>query len=477
MMKKRLSMIVLVSTLLLTGCMSLAPDYERPSMPVAAQWRNQAAAREAEKGAAQPLTSISWQSFFRDERLRQVITLALEHNRDLRVSVLNIEKARAQYRVRRSESLPSVSASASQTTSRSAASTSMTGEAGVGRQYSAEIGFSSYELDIFGRVRSLNDQALETFFATEETRRSTQLSLIAEVAGDWLSLATNRQLLKLASDTLASQQRTLALSEARHKEGAISGLDLAQVRMTVESARSDVAQQRAQIEQDRNALELVVGTSVPDNLLPDATAANAVALAQIPASLNSTVLLDRPDVVSAEHSLKAANAEIGAARAAFFPIISLTVSGGQSSDQLSNLFSGANRTWSFIPSVSIPIFTAGNLNASLKSSEAERDIAVADYEKTIQTAFREVADALAIRSTMQEQIDAQKALVAAGSSAYRLADARYRSGMDGYLDALDAQRTLYSAQKNQLSLLLSDLTNRVTLYKVLGGGVVMDQIK
>ena len=473
-MKKALSLTVLASTLLLTGCMGLAPDYERPSMPVAAEWRNQAAASEAGSGTAQPLTNISWQSFFKDERLRQVIALALEHNRDLRVSVLNIEKARAQYRVQRSELLPSVSASASQTTSRSSASTSMTGEAGVGRQYSAEIGFSSYELDLFGRIRSLNDQALESFFATEETRRSTQLSLIAEVAGDWLSLATNRQLLKLASDTQASQQRTLALSEARHKEGAISGLDLAQVRMTVESARADVAQQKAQIEQDRNALELVVGTSVPDNLLPDGAATNAVTLAQIPASLNSTVLLDRPDVVSAEHSLKAANAEIGAARAAFFPTISLTVSGGQSSDQLSNLFSGANRTWSFIPSVNIPIFTAGNLKASLKTSETERDIAVANYEKAIQTAFREVADALAIRSTMQEQINAQKALVAAGSSAYRLADARYRSGMDGYLDALDAQRTLYSAQKNQLTLQLSDLSNRVTLYKVLGGGIGVD---
>ncbi len=473
-MRKARILSVLAASLLLSGCMSLAPDYQRPDNPVPAQWRNQSSVTDganAAQGKAQPLSTISWQSFFQDERLRKVIALALENNRDLRVSVLNIEKARAQYRVQRSESLPTISASGSQTVSRSSAANSMTGTSEVGRQYSAEIGFSSYELDLFGRIRSLNDQALETFFATEETRRSAQLSLIAEVAGDWLTLANDRQLLKLANDTLASQQRTLALSEARHKEGAISGLDLAQIRMSVESARADAAKQKSQIEQDRNALELLVGTTVPDNLLPDGSVSGAIPLAQIPGNLSSTVLLDRPDVLSAEHTLRAANAEIGAARAAFFPTISLTVSGGQSSDQLSTLFNGVNRTWSFVPSISIPIFSAGNLSASLKVSETEKNIAVADYEKTIQTAFKEVADAFAIRATMKEQMDAQNALVNAGSSAYRLARARYQSGMDGYLDALDAQRTLYSAQQTQLNLQLSDLMNRVTIYKVLGGGL------
>ena len=470
-MKKILSLSVLMSTLLLAGCMSMAPDYKRPSMPVADQWRSNSATATTQTNAAKPLSETSWQSFFLDERLRKVIALALEHNRDLRVSVLNIEKARAEYRVQRSESLPSVSVGGTQTASRTSAATSTTGVSSVGRQYSAEIGFSSYELDLFGRIRSLNDQALESFFATEETKRSAQLSLIAEVAGDWLTLATNQQLLTLASNTLASQQKTLALSEARHKVGAISGMDLAQIRTSVESARLDVAQQKAQIEQDRNALELVVGTAVPDALLPTGSSNSAVTLAQIPASLSSRILLDRPDVLSAEHTLKAANAEIGAARAAFFPTISLTASGGFSSDQLSSLFTGANRTWSFVPTVSIPIFNAGNLKASLKVSETERDIAVADYEKSIQTAFSEVADALAVRASMKEQLDAQKALVQASQTAYRLADARYRNGIDGYLDALDAQRTLYSAQQTQLSLYLTDLKNRVTLYKVLGGGI------
>jgi len=464
---------VVLATLALTGCVSMAPDYERPEAPVPQQWRGATAASIATRGeqASVALGDIEWESFFQDERLRQVIAMALEHNRDLRIALLNIEKARAQYRIQGAELLPSVDVQASQSASRTPASSSATGESVVSRQYSAQVGFSSYELDLFGRIRSLKDEALQTFLSTAESQRSTRLSLIAEVAGSWLSLAADNELLDLARETLESQRKTLGLSEQRHALGLDSGLDLAQVRTSVESARADVARYQEQVEEDRNALELVTGVSVPQALLPGGSVKDAIKLAPIPAGLDSSVLLARPDVVSAEHSLKAANANIGAARAAFFPTISLTASAGRSSDQLSDLFSGANRSWSFVPSIQIPIFNAGSLRASLDVSEVERDITVAEYEKTIQTAFREVADALSVRVSMQERLAAQQALVQASSRAYQLADARYRNGVDSYLDALDAQRSLYSAQQDLISLSLTEATNRVTLYKVLGGGV------
>lgn len=457
----------------LAGCVSMAPDYVRPETPVSKQWRGADGASLAtqDTAASAPLADIPWKSFFHDERLRQVIGMALENNRDLRIALLNIEKARSQYRIQRADSLPSVDVQASQSASRSPASVSFAGESTVSRQYAAEVGFSSYELDLFGRIRSLQDEALETFLSTAETQRSTRLSLIAEVAGSWLSLAADSELLALAQETLQSQRKTLALSEHRHALGAASGLDLAQVRTSVESARADVARYAAQVDEDRNALELVVGAPVPEALLPGGTLGKAVQLAQIPAGLDSSVLLARPDVVSAEHALRAANANIGAARAAFFPTISLTASAGRSSDQLSDLFSGANRSWSFMPSIQIPIFNAGGLRASLDVSKVERDIAVAEYEKSIQTAFREVADALSVRASMQERLAAQQALVQASSRAYQLADARYRLGADSYLDALDAQRSLYSAQQALISLSLTEASNRVTLYKVLGGGM------
>lgn len=456
----------------------MAPDYVRPETPVSKQWRGADGASLAtqDTAASAPLADIPWKSFFHDERLRQVIGMALENNRDLRIALLNIEKARSQYRIQRADSLPSVDVQASQSASRSPASVSFAGESTVSRQYAAEVGFSSYELDLFGRIRSLQDEALETFISTAESQRSTRLSLIAEVAGSWLSLAADSELLALAQETLQSQRKTLALSEHLHALGAASGLDLAQVRTSVESARADVARYAAQVDEDRNALELVVGASVPEAFLPKKGAlGEAVLLAQIPAGLDSSVLLARPDVVSAEHALRAANANIGAARAAFFPTISLTASAGRSSDQLSDLFSGANRSWSFMPSIQIPIFNAGGLRASLDVSKVERDIAVAEYEKSIQTAFREVADALSVRASMQERLAAQQALVQASSRAYQLADARYRLGADSYLDALDAQRSLYSAQQALISLSLTEATNRVTLYKVLGGGMSTEE--
>ena len=451
----------------LSGCASMAPRYARPDAPVPQDF----GALPAVDAAAVPVAELDWRQVFLDPQLQQVIALALDNNRDLRVAMLNIDKARASYRIQRADLLPGVDAGASHSAARSSAATSSSGTSQVSRSVSAEVGVSSWELDLFGRIRSLKNEALETWLATAQTQRDTRMSLVAEVAGDWLTVGAYRQRLALAQQTLASQRETLKLTEARHAQGVVSGVDLAQVQSSVESARADVAAYTTALAQARNALQLVVGAPVADTLLPgtDATG-DAVALAPLPADLSSTVLLQRPDVLYAEHTLKAANADIGAARAAFFPTIALTASTGRSSDQLSSLFDAGTRTWSFVPSITLPIFHAGALKASLDAARIEKDITVAQYEQAIQTAFSEVADALAARANIDEQLDAQRALVEVTQRSYTLAEARYRNGVDSYLDALDSQRSLYTAQQDLITLRLSEASNRVTLYKVLGGG-------
>ncbi|MBN6152351.1 efflux transporter outer membrane subunit [Xanthomonas sp. AmX2] len=453
----------------LAGCASMAPGYARPDAPVPETFVDSGSGTD---GDAVPVAELDWREVFLDRRLQQTIALALDHNRDLRVAVLNIDKARAQYRIQRADLFPSLNATGSQSAARSSAATSASGRSEVGRSYAAEVGVSSWELDLFGRIRSLKNEALETFLATAQTQRSTRMSLVAEVAADWLTVAADQQRLALAQQTLDSQRQTLKLTEYRHTQGIVSGLDLAQVQTSVESARADVAAYTTQLAQSRNALELVVGAPLSAALLPEPAAAaeTGVALAPLSATLASRVLLQRPDVLSAEHTLKAANADIGAARAAFFPTLSLTASTGRSSDALSSLFDGGNRTWSFVPTISVPVFRAGALKAELDASKIQKDITIAEYEQAIQTAFREVADALAERAQLDQRLDAQRALVAATQRSYTLADARYRNGVDSYLDALDAQRTLYTAQQNLITLRLTEASNRVTLYRVLGGG-------
>lgn len=459
-------------TLALAGCVSMAPRYARPDAPVPATFR------DAPGGSADAagMATLDWRAVFVDPRLQQVIALALDNNRDLRIALLDIDKARAQYRIQRADLLPSIDATGSQTAQRSSAATSGTGRSTVGRSVSADVGISSWEVDLFGRVRSLKNEALETWLATGETQRSTRLSLVAEVATDWLAVASDRQLLKLAQQTLESQRQTLKLTELRHQQGVTSGVDIASIQSSVESARSDVASYATRLAQARNALELVVGAPVADELLPDDAAfAAPVALAPLPANLSSDALLQRPDVLAAEHTLKAANADVGAARAAFFPTVSLTASAGHASSELSSLFDSGTRTWSFVPSISIPIFHAGALKADLDVARIEKNIEIATYEKTVQTAFGEVADALAERAHVDEQLDAQRALVDASQRAWTLADLRYRNGVDSYLDALTAQRTLYSAQQDLITLQLAEASNRVALYKVLGGGTATDE--
>ncbi|UVH58020.1 efflux transporter outer membrane subunit [Variovorax paradoxus] len=458
----------LVAAALLAGCVNLAPVYSRPEAPVPATWPASTGAKEAKDATVSATTG--WQSFITDDRLRRTIALALANNRDLRVAVQNIEKARAQYGVQRAELFPSVSATAGATRARTSAATSSSGESSIGSTYSASLGFSSYELDLFGRVRNLNEAALQSYLSTEATTRSTQISLVAEVASAWLTLAADNERLKLAQDTLASQQRTYALTGRMHELGASSALSLAQAQTTVDSARVDVASYTAQVALDRNALDLLAGTTVPDDLLPAAGMATASALVDVPAGLPSTLLQQRPDVLAAEHTLQGSNADIGAARAAFFPSISLTASSGSSSTALSGLFKGGNSTWSFAPSVSLPIFNAGSNRASLDSAKAQREIDLATYEKTVQTAFKEVADALATRGSIGEQIAAQQSLVDATQKSYTLSNALYRSGSYSFLEVLDAQRSLYTAQQTLITLRLSEQSNRITLYKVIGGG-------
>ncbi|MBB4128412.1 multidrug efflux system outer membrane protein [Xanthomonas translucens] len=451
----------------LAAC-SMAPHYERPAPPVPLQFDTAGTAAPA-AGAA--LAMPDWREVFLDPHLRQVIALGLDNNRDLRVAMLDIDKARAQYRIQRAALAPSLDANASSSRQRTSASASDTGQAQIDSSDTLQVGISSWELDLFGRVRSLKDEALENWLATAETQRSVRLSLIGQIADAWLTVGADQQLLALAQQTLESQEQTLKRSRVQHDNGIGSGLDLAQIQSSVEAARVDAARAATQLAQARDALQLLVGAPVDATLLAGADAFDgSVALAPVPVGLEAAVLLQRPDVLAAEHALKAANADIGAARAAFFPTVTLTASTGRSSDALSTLFAAGSRTWSFVPSIALPIFHAGALKASLDVSKIGKNIAVAQYEKAIQSAFSDVADALAQRDHLDAQLSAQRALVDAVRRSHTLAEARYRAGVDDYLQVLDAQRSLYAAQQDLIALRLQDDSNRVQLYTVLGGG-------
>jgi multidrug efflux system outer membrane protein len=459
----------LIATLLaataLGGC-TLAPAYKRPELPVGQAWPTPATASPAAPAPA----DLAWRDMFPDPRLQGVIELALVQNRDLRIAVGNIEKARAQYRVQRADLLPAINAVGSQTQAHTPAATSLTGQAVRSDQYSATVGFSAYELDLFGRVRSLNAAALQSFFASEENRRTVQISLVAEVAADYLTLAADQDLLRVTQDTLKSREDGLALTRKRFDLGAISGLDLSQAQTLAEQARSDAAVATAQVARDLNALQLVVGAQVPVALLPNGDLAGVRLLADLQPGLPSEVLTRRPDVLAAEHSLQAQNANIGAARAAFFPRISLTGATGSASTELDGLFGAGTGAWSFAPQIVLPLFNGGANIANLTGAKASRDIAVAQYEKAIQVAFREVADALAVRATVRDRVAAQQRLVAAASDTQRLTQARYDRGVDSYLNQLDAERTLYAARQSLLAAQLAEALNRFELYKTLGGG-------
>ena len=462
-MPRSLTLSLVAAALVLAGCANLAPTYERPAAPVPAAYPD--VAPESSSAA-----DIDWRTFFADAKLSGLIELALANNRDLRVAVLNIEQARAQYRVQDAQTLPAVNATGSGTAARTPASVSGTGAAVTSHQYSANLGVSAYELDLFGRVRNLSAQALEQFLATEQARRTTHISLVAEVTTAYLNWAADLDRLALAQETLRSQSESYRLTQTRFELGAASALTLRQLQTSVESARVDVARYTGQVAQDRNALALLLGTPVPEALAPDALGDTLNALPDLPAGVPSDLLLRRPDLLQSEHQLKAATANIGVARAAFYPRISLTAAAGSSSADLSSLFKAGSGAWSFMPQISLPIFDGGANQANLDSAKAAQGIAVAQYEKSIQTAFREVADALAQRSAVGDQLEAQNALVQASGEVLQMSQARFDRGVDSYLDVLDAQRSWYGARQTLIATRLARLTNGVTLYKALGGG-------
>ena len=454
----------------LAGC-SLAPDYQRPESGLPERWTPAALQADAGQVASVPAAELGWQGFFRDARLQQLIGIALENNRDLRIATLNVEAFRAQYRVQRADLLPSVSADAAM--SRTHTPAAVNPLAGTNTQYSATLGLS-WELDLFGRVRSLRDQALEQYFASEAAQRSAKVSLVAAVANAWLALQADQALLQVASDTLKTYEESLTLTQRSYDVGVASALDLSQARTAVESTRGALATYTRLVAQGRNALTQLLGGPVPAELL-EPTGLDADLLAEVPAGLPSDLLRNRPDILQAEHQLRAANANIGAARAAFFPRIGLTGAAGFASGELSDLFGSDADYWSFTPSISVPIFNAGRLRANRDYAEVAKNIQVAQYEKAIQTGFREVADGLAARATYSDQVQAQRNLLAASEEYYQLAERRYRGGVDSYLNLLVAQRQLFAARQGLVGDRLAQLISEVDLYKALGGGWLADE--
>lgn len=463
-------LILSIAGAFLTGCSSMAPSYRRPEAPVPAGWPSGPAYKNGTSlTGATAAADLKWSQFFVNPQLQKLIGLALANNRDLRVAALNVEKSRAQFRIQRADLLPTVAAAGSGVVQRLPADVSPTGQSMISRDYNLSLGLSTYEVDFFGRVRSLTDQALDQFLASEQARHSFQISLVAEVANNYLTLAADRERLKLALDTLENQQAAYGLVRSRFSAGASSELDLRQAQTSVDSARVDVARYTSLVAQDENLLTLVVGAQVPAELLPTGFAAVGN-LRELPPGVPSEVLQRRPDVMQAELALMAADANIGAARAAFFPRITLNTSIGTSSAQLTGLFAPGSLAWGFVPQITLPIFDYGRNKAGLTVAERDRDIFLARYEKAIQSAFREVADTLALNGSVGEQLQAQQSLTDATSESYRLAQARYHGGATSYLNVLDSQRSFYSAQQGLISVNLTRLSNLVTLYKVLGGG-------
>lgn len=457
-----------------TAC-TLAPHYDRPSAPVPATWTGGSPASVNTTAAP----DIGWRQFFPDPGMQRLIELALANNRDLRVAALNVQATQAQYRVQRATLFPSVALTGLEQVEKYPAGVSPTQGASAGistggqtiRFYEAGVGFTSYEIDFFGKIRSLNRVAFEEYLSTEETRRSTQLSLIAQVVSAYLAVLADETILKVTRETLQSQTTSYDLTKRSLDAGTTTALAFRQAASTVDTAKANLAAYTRQAAQDRNALALLIGGPLPEDISFEADLGTVNLSADLPAGIPSQVLANRPDVLAAEHTLIAANADIGAARAAFFPSITLTGSYGSASTQLSGLFKAGSSAWTFSPQISLPIFAGGANKANLDLSKIEKDIDVAEYEKALQTAFREVDDALAARRTLDDQLAAQRAVLEDTSQSYQLADLRFKNGVDSFLPVLDAQRALYAAQQSVISLELVRLQNMATLYKALGGGM------
>lgn len=446
--------LLLTPLLILAGC-DFAPKYVRPVAPVPAAMP----AGEAYAAPAGRSAGLAWNALVQDERLRTIITRALANNRDLRATLANVQSARALYRIERSAQLPTITVDAGATFSRRNDIRQ--------NNYSADLGFSAFEIDLFGRVRNLTRAALETYLATEEGARSARIALVAETASAYATLAADRDQLAVSRDTLDSARRSLALTQSLNSAGLVGKLDVHQAETIVEQSAADVAAATTQVAQDRNAIDLLAGAPTEDGLLPGTLGELSGHVSTVPANLSSDVILQRPDVLQAEHVLKAANADIGAARAAMFPRISLTSAIGVASTALSSLFTGNGFAWSTAPSASLPIF-GGPVRGNIDYSKAQRDVALAQYEGAIQIAFREIADGLAREGTIDAEVAAQRRLVVASGRAYALAEQRYRAGIDTFLNSLTSQRTLYNARRSAIATELSQVNNRILLYRVIG---------
>lgn len=479
-MKVALRIGAFAAAALLTAC-TLEPHYDRPKAPVPDTWADKS------QSSTNTTTAVNtgWRDFFPDKTMQRLIALALANNRDLRIAALNVQATQAQYRIQRSDLFPTVDAIGLEQIQKypsgvsASSGGSGTGNVGTGsstsgqtiRFFEAGVGFTSYEIDLFGKIRSLKHEAFEKYLSSEETRRSTQLSLIAQVVSAYVTVLADETILKVTRETLHSQMESYNLTKRSLDAGTTTALAFRQAATTVDTAKANLAQYTRQAAQDRNALGLLIGGPLPDDIAFDIDLGAVNLSANLPAGVPSEVLTNRPDVLAAEHTLIAANADIGAARAAFFPSISLTAQFGSASTQLSGLFKAGSAAWIFTPQINLPIFTGGRNKASLDLSRIEKDINIAQYEKTLQTAFREVDDALSARQTLDEQLTAQRALLDDTSQSYQLADLRFKNGVDSFLPVLDAQRALYSAQQSVISLELIRLQNMATLYKALGGGM------
>lgn len=463
--------IILAMTLTATGCVDLAPNYERPMSPVSGNWYpGITTPKGGDANLIKLANNIGWREFFIDEKLQEVIKLALENNRDLRIAALNVEMAQAQYRIQRADALPNINATGQGTGQKTPQDLRTPLSSEVSHQYSAGLAISAYEIDFFSRVKNLRRAALQNYLATVEARRSAQISLISSVVSAYLMLAADKEHLSLANETFKNQSANYKLVLKRFKAGISSELDVNQAKTSMETARLDMAQYTAQVAEDENALRLLIGKDVSVTLLPTQSVTAIGVMRDVPIGLNSDILLQRPDVLQAEYQLIGANANIGAARAAFFPRITLTGSAGSASTDLSRLFKGGNDQWSFTPQVSLPIFDFGRNRANLDVAKLQKDVNIAQYEKAIQTAFKEVSDALAQRNTIGDRLKAQYALVDASSKSYKLSLARFKQGLDSYLSVLDSQRNMYSTQQGLISMKLLQQNNLLTMYKVVGGG-------
>ncbi|EEF62717.1 efflux transporter outer membrane subunit [Pedosphaera parvula] len=468
---------VLAASMGLVGC-TMIPKYERPTAPVSTNWPSGPAyvkgastsGLDAKAGKGVATADIGWRDFFSDPRLQQLIQLSLTNNLDLRIAALNVEQTQAQYRIQRSELFPTIDAGAGFTRARTPAAFSFNGRAITASQYTANLSTTAYELDLFGRVRSLSRQALEQYFATEEARQSVQISLVAQVAIQYLTERELDEQLVVSRQTLDAVQSSYELNRRSFEAGVASELDLRSAEAQVGSAKANVAAYMRLRAQAVNTLEVLVGQPIPADL-PEGRALDAQNFANdLPEGLPSDLLQRRPDIVQAEYQLRAANANIGAARAAFFPRVTLTGAAGGASLQLTDLFKGPAAAWSFSPQITVPIFTGGRNKAELDVAKITKRIEVAQYQRSIQNGFREVADALTARAMLEDQIQAQETQVKAEQQRYLLADRRYRQGVDSYLTVLTAQQDLYSAQQSLLQSRLARFSNFITLYKALGGG-------